>query len=110
MLAYVEKEVPQPNEPKLSVKMWGLVEHHVPDFVRVAWPNITQIVWCWSCMQFSQVIFVLILESTKALILQNYYVCVFLYPSPANAPILYPMKTSVISKRGTEMENWLKIG
>ena len=47
MLAYVKKEVHQSDEPKSSVKMWELMEHHVPDFVRVAWPNIIKIVWCW---------------------------------------------------------------
>ena len=39
-------------------------------------------------MQFSQVMFVLILELMEALTLQNYYVCM--------CPILYPMKTSVL--------------
>ena len=34
----------------------------------------------------------------------------FLNPFPANAPILYPMKISVIFKTGTEMEHWLEIG
>ena len=37
-------------------------------------------------------------------------VYVFLNPSPVNVPILYSMKTSLIFKRGTEMEHWLKIG
>ena len=55
--------------------MWELVEFHASDFVGVAWPNIIQIVRCWQGVQFSQVIFVLILESMKTLILQNYYVC-----------------------------------
>ena len=30
--------------------------------------------------------------------------------SPTNVLILYPMKTSVMFKRGTEMEYWLEIG
>ena len=88
--------------------MWELVELHAPDFVGVAWPNIIQIVLCWQCVQFSQVIFILILQSMKTFILQNYYD--FLNLSPANVPILYPMKTSVIFKRGTEMEHLLEIG
>ena len=89
--------------------MCELVELHVSDFVGYTWPNKVQIVWSWQCVQFSQVIFVLILDSVKTLILQNYYVCMS-FPSPVNVPILYPMKTSVIFKRGTEMEHWLKIG
>ena len=56
--------------------MWELAELHVSDSVGAAWPDIIQIVWCWQCVQFSQVIFALILESMKTLILQNYYVCI----------------------------------
>ena len=54
--------------------MWKLVERNVPDFVEAACPFIIQIVWCWQWVQFSQVI-VLIFESVKILILQNYYMC-----------------------------------
>ena len=86
--------------------MWELVELHFPDFVGVACPNIIQTDWCWKCLQFSQVIFLLILESIKIKLLCVY---TFLNPSLANVPILYPMKLLVIFKRGTEMEHWLKI-
>ena len=59
-------------------------------------------------MQFNQVMFILILEPMKTLLLQNYYD--FLNLSLANVPILYPMKTLVIFKRDTEMEHLLEIG
>ena len=36
---------------------------------------LVQTAWCWQCLQFGQVIFVLILESMKNLLLQCYYVC-----------------------------------
>ena len=74
--------------------MWKLVERQVPDFVEVARPNIIQIVWCWECVQFSQVISVLILEAMKSLILQNYwcaFLSVFFNPHLTNVPILYSL-------------------
>ena len=55
--------------------MWELMVLHIPDFVGAARQKITEIVWCWQCVQFSQVIFVLKLESIKTLILLNYYGC-----------------------------------
>ena len=85
-----------------------LVELHVPDFAGVSWPNIIQIVLCRYCVQFSQVMFILILEPMKTLLLQNYYD--FLNLSLANVPILCPMKTSVIFESETEMEHLLEIG
>ena len=65
------------SKPNRRFNQINFNRHHVPDFVGVAWPNTIQIVWCCQCVQFSQVIFVLILESMKTLILQNlnYYVC-----------------------------------
>ena len=62
-------------------------------------------------MQLSQLRFVLILETMKTLVLPDFLcVYVFLNPPPDSVPILYPMKTSVIFKRGTEIEHCLEIG
>ena len=93
--------------------MQELVELYVPDLVEVAWPNRTQIVWCWQSVQFSQVIFVILGNpwvNENFSIAKLLCVYVFLNPSPASVPTLYPMETSVIFKRGTEMEHWLEIG
>ena len=93
--------------------MLELGELYVPDFVGVAWPNAIQFVWCWQCVQFSQVIFVTLGNrwvNENFNIAKLLCVYVFLNPSPVHVPILYPMKTIVIIKKGTETEHWLEIG
>ena len=87
------------------------MELHVPDFVGVAGLNIIRIVWCMQCMQFSQVISVLILESTKTLILQYYYMCLsFLTCFQLMFQFCTPWKYQWFIERATDMEYWLEIG
>ena len=87
------------------------MELHVPDFVGVARRNIIQTIWCWQCVQFSQVIFVLIPESIKTLILQNFYAYMsflsFLQPM---LQFYTPWKHQWFLKGVRKMEHWLEIG
>ena len=63
-------------------------------------------------MQFSQIIFVTLGNPSvneNFSIAKLLCVYVFLNPSLASIPVLYPMKTLVIFKKGTEMEHWFEI-